>query len=79
MSNTIYDPQTDTDVTIGPGAARTHKTGYHVWAHGKRSWHRTIAGAKRRLYRQLGWCSDAHIVDVATGARVRCGYDPASR
>ena len=46
-----------------------HRTGYHVWAHGHRYWHRTLRGARRRLRDVQDWASDAHIIDVSTGER----------
>lgn len=47
-----------------------HKTGYHVWTYGIRSWHRTLDGAHRKAMSAQNWCSDVQIIDVATGERV---------
>jgi hypothetical protein len=45
----------------------SHRTGYHVYAHGLKSWHRTLAGARRRARREQRWCSNVQIIEVATG------------
>jgi len=47
-----------------------HSTGFSVWGHGIRTWHRTMAGAERRLSAVSRWASDAQILDCATGERV---------
>jgi hypothetical protein len=46
------------------------RTGYYVWAHGYRTWHRTLSGAEKKALSESRWASDVQIVDVATGERV---------
>ena len=45
----------------------THKTGYHVYAYGEKTWHRTLEGAKKRKQEAQNWCHNVQIIKVATG------------
>jgi hypothetical protein len=46
-----------------------HKTGFHCWLYGMCYWHRTLEGAQKRAA-AAQWCSDAQVIEVATGRRV---------
>ena len=50
---------------ISPEAV--HRTGYHVWVYGERYWHRTLAGAERRMLAAQRWAMDIQIIEIATG------------
>ena len=47
-----------------------HRTGYHVWAYGERTWHRTFNGALKRKQEAANWCHNVQIIEVATGRLV---------
>ena len=48
-----------------------HKTGFYVWIHGDRHWHRTIDGAVRQKIEAQNYCSNVQIIDVETGKLIR--------
>lgn len=45
----------------------SRKTGYNVYLHGQRYWHRSEDAAINRATAARNWCSDAQVIEVSTG------------
>ena len=52
---------------------KIHKTGFHVWYFGIKTWHRTLTGAKRRANHIRQWTLEddqIQIKEIETGDRI---------
>lgn len=49
---------------------RTHKTGYHLYLYGRRTWHRSLGGAIARARAARGGCDQPQVIALPSGALV---------